>query len=224
MRLRARIPAPPRGAPAVRTAAHAGSPPQRAKAPGGWRADRPAGYANQDETERGDAGRRETSGIFFQTFAGLPASRGGRTSVSGGVRHPFWRHGSSRRHRPRTCGPVGPPAPPPARERAPRQANMSGLVRTGPRSEPGSGWSWAPNRDGLRPHPETALCRAQRPRRWRPGHRRGTAPPPNEPLRPVTEDAPPVGPGGERVGCRTLHLLCQVSDCHQNGMRYANQE
>lgn len=145
----------------------------------------------------GDAGRRETSGIFFQTFAGLPASRGGRASVSGGARHPFWRHGSSRRHRPRTCGPVGPPAPPPGRERAPRQANMSGLVRTGPRSEPGSGWSWAPNRDGLRPHPETALCRAQRPRRWRPGHRRGTAPPPNEPPRPVTEDAPPVGPGGE---------------------------
>lgn len=70
-------------------------------------------------------------------------------------------------------------------EDASARAGFDGLVRTGPRIGPGSGCSWAPTRDGLRPHPELALCRAQRPGRWRPGHRRGN--------RPTSQRASPAG-------------------------------
>ncbi|GJE72591.1 hypothetical protein CHKEEEPN_4148 [Methylorubrum podarium] len=160
--------------------------PPAALRPGGRLADRPAGDATTSKTNpEGDAGRRETSGSLVEA---LPVSR-----RPAGGRPPYHKRPSVR-----FCVTVAPPASTPdprawcspARrpvrgEDASARAGFDGLVRTRPRIGPGSGCSWAPTRDGLRPHPELALCRAQRPGRWRPGHRRGN--------RPTSQRASPAG-------------------------------
>lgn len=135
---------------------------------------------------------------LFLNCAGLPASRGRGEAFFRPL--PFWRHGSSRRHRPRIGGPRCSPARHPVRGEAPRP-RPAPAVSSAPDLVVGP----APVVPGR--SPETAYgpiprrrCVARSARGD--GDRAtdaGTAPPPHEPPRPVTEDAPPVDSGGERV-------------------------